>query len=191
MAKAIFQKNQRVWVESVGAWAIVERLVPIWAKGFDSPVRVNYDLGLGKDFQAHELRAAQDADEPVGSDAPRWRLLRAHNKWQEVEACSHHPFPGTHPVVVTDTNDWGGWRTPGAEYDRDPYKMEFQARLISQSPRLLDIARRLAAIVAESPGAPAELQHLANESKKIDQYLRDIPSAPDEPPKAANEAEAA
>ena len=37
MAKAIFQKNQRVWVESVGAWAVLEKLVPVWARGFDEP----------------------------------------------------------------------------------------------------------------------------------------------------------
>ena len=25
MAKAIFQRNQKVWVESVGAWAVIEK----------------------------------------------------------------------------------------------------------------------------------------------------------------------
>src|SRR5437879_581593 len=34
MAKAVFQRNQKVWVESVGAWAVIEKIVPIWAKGF-------------------------------------------------------------------------------------------------------------------------------------------------------------
>ena len=29
MAKAVFQRNQKVWVESVGAWAIVERIDPV------------------------------------------------------------------------------------------------------------------------------------------------------------------
>jgi len=33
MAKAVFQRNQKVWVESVGAWSVVERIVPIWAHG--------------------------------------------------------------------------------------------------------------------------------------------------------------
>jgi hypothetical protein len=191
MAKALFQKSQRVWVESVGAWAIIERLVPIWAKGFGEPVRVNYDLGLGRDFQGHELRAELDADEPLGDNQPKWRLLRAHNKWQDLEACSHHPFPGSYPVVVTDSNDWGGWRTPGAEYDRDPYKIEFQARLIAQAPQLLDIARRLADMVEESPGSPPELQELAEISRKIDKYLRDIPTAPEGAPPATSEADAA
>ena len=52
MAKAVFQKNQRVWVESVGAWAVIDKIVPIWAKGFDEPIRVTYDVGLGRDFLA-------------------------------------------------------------------------------------------------------------------------------------------
>ena len=57
MAKTVFQKNQRVWVESVGCWATIEKIVPIWAKGFDEPVRVTYDVGLGREFQAAELKA--------------------------------------------------------------------------------------------------------------------------------------
>ena len=133
MAKAVFQKNQRVWVESVGAWAVIERIVPIWAKGFDEPVKVTYDVGLGRDFQGHELRAEQETDGGDEEEAGRWRLLRARNKWQSPDSCRHHPFPGSYPVVVTDANDWGGWRTPGAEYDRDPHKIEFQARLIATS----------------------------------------------------------
>ena len=48
------------------------------------------------------LRSEEEGAEPLGADQPRWRLLRAHNKWQELEACSHHPFPGSYPVVVTD-----------------------------------------------------------------------------------------
>ena len=94
-------------------------------------------------------------------------------------------------MVVTDANDWGGWRTPGAEYDRDPHKIEFQARLIAQAPRLLDIARRLAAMIEESPGAPLELQHLAQQSTKIDQYLKDIPAAPEPIPELLAEVQAA
>lgn len=179
MAKALFQKNQRVWVESVGAWALVEKLVPIWARGFDEPVKVTYDVGLGRDFHAHELRAEQDNEDSHAEEAARWRLLRARNKWQAPENCRHHPFPGSYPVVVTDANDWGGWRTPGAEYDRDPHKIEFQARLIASSPKLLQIARQLTAMIDEMPGAPPELKRLAEEGLKIDQYLKDIPAAPE------------
>lgn len=188
MAKASFQKNQRVWVESVGAWANIERIVPIWARGFDEPVKVTYDVGLGREFHGHELRAEQDGDDALADDGARWRLLRARNKWQTPETSRHHPFPGSYPVVVTDANDWGGWRTPGAEYDRDPHKIEFQARLIASAPRLLNIARRLAAIIEETPGAPAELIRIAEEAVKIDQYLKDIPAAPIDGPAEAGPA---
>ena len=152
MAKAVFHKNQKVWVDSVGAWATIDRIVPIWAKGFDEPVRVTYDVGLGREFHAHELKPedrVEDADGGTGGDS--WRLMRAKNKWQQEADCVHHPFPGTYPIVVTDPADWGGWRTPGAEYDRDPVKIERQARLIASAPRLHAIAREQIALVAESP----------------------------------------
>ena len=132
MARAQFQKGQRVWVECVGAWTTIEKVQPVWAKGFDEPVRVTYDVGLGREFQAHELLVP--ADDPSGDDMGHWRLLRARNKWQQPDDCAHHPIPGTYPVVVTDQADWGGWRVPGAEYDRDPGRIEFQARLIAAAP---------------------------------------------------------
>jgi hypothetical protein len=175
MAKAVFQKNQKVWVESVGAWSVVEKIVPTWARGFDEPVRITYDVGLGREFHAHELRA-----EDRGVDAPGegrdWRLLRARNKWQAIEDCAHHPYPGTYPVVVTDPSDWGGWRTPGAEYDRDPCTIERQARLIASAPRLQAIARRLIAMVAEAPGdAPPVVADLAAEAAAIERYVQETP----------------
>ncbi len=113
MAKAQFHRHQRVWVDSVGAWATVERLIPVWTKGFDEPVKITYDVGLGREFAANELRAEQ-AVEIAGGDG-QWRLLRARNKWQTPEDCARHPHPGTFPVVVTDPADWGGWRVPGSE----------------------------------------------------------------------------
>ncbi|HWA61362.1 MAG TPA: hypothetical protein VG939_08300, partial [Caulobacteraceae bacterium] len=142
MAKAVFQRNQKVWVESVGAWAVIEKIVPIWAKGFDEPVRVTYEVGLGRPFLANELRP-EEAAGGFDHEGGNWRLLRARNKWQAAEDCAHHPYPGTFPVVVTDLSDWGGWRVPGAEYDRDPFKIEFQARLLAAAPKLMRIAREL------------------------------------------------
>jgi len=56
MAKALFHKNQRVYVKPVGTWALVERVVPHWVKGIDEPIRIHYDLGLGREFSADELR---------------------------------------------------------------------------------------------------------------------------------------
>jgi hypothetical protein len=178
MAKAVFQRNQKVWVESVGAWSVVERIVPIWAKGFDEPVRVTYDVGFGREFLAAELRAEETpAADGESTASAGWRLLRARNKWQTPDECAHHPYPGTYPIVVTDPNDWGGWRTPGAEYDRDPVKIERQARLIQMAPRLQALAKDLADLVAEAPhDAPHEVRALAERARAIDAYVREIPA---------------
>lgn len=185
MAKAVFHRNQRVWVESVGTWASIEKIVPTWAKGFEEPVRVTYEVGLGREFHAHELRAEDKAD--GGPDS--WRLLRAKNKWQQPEDCAHHPHPGTVPVVVTDPNDWGGWRTPGAEYDRDPVRIERQARLIAQAPRLHAIARELMKLAAESPhDLPPAVADLAAHAAAIERYLQDIPAPPGAAPRAETDA---
>lgn len=166
MAKAQFHRHQRVWVEAVGAWATVERLAPVWAKGFDEPVKITYDVGLGREFTAAELRS-ETLDETSGSGG-EWRLLRARNKWQAQEDCRNHPHPGTFPVVVTDEADWGGWRVPGAEYDRDPRKIEAQARLICAAPKLLALARDLAdSVDADSEGAPPEALRLAQAAQQL------------------------
>lgn len=163
MARAQFQKGQKVWVECVGAWASIERVQPVWAKGFEEPVRVTYDVGLGREFLAHELLLPTDDPAAV---TETWRLLRARNKWQTAEDCPHHPFPGTYPVIVTDQADWGGWRVPGAEYDRDPERIEFQARLIAAAPRLMALAEQLIAAVDDAPDdAPPEARRLAAEAK--------------------------
>lgn len=183
MAKALFQRNQKVWVESVGAWSVVERIVPVWARGFEEPVRVTYDVGLGREFLAHELRAQDEAPEALDPGGSQWRLLRARNKWQTPDDCRHHPYPGTYPVVVTDTTDWGGWRVPGAEYDRDPMKIEIQARLVASAPRLLALAQALRAFVGEAPDdAPEEIRKLAEEAGRIEHFLKDVPAPTAEPP---------
>jgi len=169
MAKAQFAKNQRVWVECVGAWSVIERIVPVWAKGFDEPVRITYDVGFGREFLGHELLAEADSSGTLDAQAEgNWRVLRAKSKWQTAEDCTHHPFPGTFPVVVTDAEDWGGWRVPAAEYDRSPAMMEAQARLISQAPALLKLARRLVQTVKEAPhDAPPAVTALAREANRV------------------------
>jgi hypothetical protein len=182
LAKAQFHKHQKVWVESVGAWAAIERICPIWTKGFDEPIKITYDVGLGREFAAHELRAADEGRETAqaAEDVGEWRLMRAKNKWQSPEETVHHPYPGTFPVVVTDKNEWGGWRTPGAEYDRDPYKMEFQARLIASAPKLLRLARDLAVFVADAPeDAPPEIQRLAKAAAEVQRYISETPTGPE------------
>jgi hypothetical protein len=180
MAKAQFHRNQKVWVDTVGTWATIEQIAPVWAKGFDEPVRITYEVGLGRPFQGHELQPEETID-PIAApdDGATWRLLRARNKWQSAEETGHHPFPGTFPVVVTDPNDWGGWRVPGAEYDRDPRKIEYQARLITSAPQLLAIAHELAVLIGESPDeAPEPVQALARRAAAIQRYLNEIPAAP-------------
>jgi hypothetical protein len=178
MAKAQFHRNQKVWVATVGTWVVIEKIVPVWARGFDEPVRITYDVGLGREFLGHELQSEeQNADAASLDEAGAWRLLRARNKWQQPEDCGHHPYPGTFPIIVTDATDWGGWRVPGAEYDRDPRKIEFQARLINSAPRLLAIARELAALIGESPDeAPEPVQALAQRAAAIERYLNEVPA---------------
>lgn len=181
MAKAQFHRNQKVWVSTVGTWATIEKIVPIWAKGFGEPVRITYDVGLGREFLTHELQAEDQAADPgaAGAEGSSWRVLRARNKWQQPEDCPHHPYPGTYPVVVTDPQDWGGWRVPGAEYDRDPVKLEAQARLIAQAPSLLAIARELHAMVDEAPDdAPPEVQALATRCAAILRDITQVAAAP-------------
>jgi hypothetical protein len=189
MAKAVYQRNQKVWVESVGAWAVIEKINPIWAQGFDEPVRVTYEVGLGRPFLAHELKPEEQVDEAV-ADGGAWRLLRARNKWQSAEDCAHHPYPGTFPVVVTDLGDWGGWRVPGAEYDRDPRTIEFQARLIASAPALRALGRDLMALVADAPDdAPPAIRDIVKRAWKIEKYLQEIPGESLAPAPAREAAE--
>lgn len=188
MARAQFQKGQKVWVECVGAWSVVEKVQPVWAKGFDEPVRVTYDVGLGREFTAAELMLA--AEDTQGGDQEGWRLLRARNKWQNEEDCLHHPFPGSYPVVVTDAADWGGWRVPGAEYDRDPNRIEYQARLIAAAPQLMKLAEELMGLVSESPDdAPPAILNLARQAREtlrtVTQVLEKAPDRLQSPAAAA------
>jgi hypothetical protein len=166
MAKAQFHKNQRVYVKPVGTWALIERVVPHWAKGIDEPIRIHYDVALGREFAAEELLS----EEPVSgraADDDSWRVVRARNKWQPAEDCARHPVPGTYPVVITGKEEWGGWRVPGAEYDLDPAKVEEQARLIARAPQLASFALSLVDWARKSgedmPNALAELAHRAQD----------------------------
>lgn len=174
MAKAAFHKHQRVFVKPVGTWAAIERVKPQWVKDVEEPVKIYYDCGLGRDFIEAEL--ASEAVEEIADS--RWRIMRARNKWQTIEECAHHPQPGTYPVVVTDERDWGGWRVPGAEYDREPAKIEGQARLIVHAPRLLALAETLARLVAENPDADADIVALARKASETARAVRARPGDP-------------
>jgi hypothetical protein len=80
--------------------------------------------------------------------------------------------------VVTDATDWGGWRTPGAEYDRDPRKIEHQARVISCAPQLLAIAQELVELISLSADqAPEPVLALAQRAGAIQRYLSEMPAS--------------
>jgi hypothetical protein len=150
VAKASFHKNQRVYVKPVGTWALIERVVPHWAKGLDEPLRIFYDVGLGREFAAEELQFDNAQTEDVkGSD--KWRIVRANNRWQAPQETTGHPFPGTYPVVVTGEADWGGWRVPGAEYALSPARIEQQARLVASAPQMAVLLRELVEFGKKSP----------------------------------------
>ncbi len=169
MAKAQFHKNQRVYVKPVGTWALIERVVPHWAKGIDEPIRVFYDVGLGREFAADELQAEQPVAEGSKTNGHQiWRIVRARNKWQPAEDCARHPIPGTYPIVVTGQSEWGGWRVPGAEYDLDPDKIEKQARLIATAPRLATLANELVEWARRSgEEMPSDLVQLAHDAQDL------------------------
>jgi hypothetical protein len=167
MARAQFHKNQRVYVRPVGTWAVIERVVPQWTKGLEEPIRIFYDVGLGRDFGADELQA-ENSIAPSGEAGEEfWRVVRAPNKWQSEAETTTHPYPGTYPVIVTGEADWGGWRVPGAEYDLDPSKVEEQARLIANAPLLAAFATSLVNWARKSgedmPNDLAELAHRAQD----------------------------
>lgn len=169
MAKAQFHKNQRVYVKPVGTWAIIERVVPQWVKDVQEPLRVFYDVGMGRDFQATELQTEQLAElSHIDPAAEEWRVMRANNKWRSAEECAHHPFPGTYPIIVTGSHEGGGWRVPGLEYDLAPDRIELQGRIMAASPKLMLIAQRLVEQAQNNPeNMPDSLLGLARDADAV------------------------
>jgi hypothetical protein len=157
MAKASFHKNQRVYVKPVGTWALIERVVPHWAKGLDEPLRIFYDVGLGREFAAEELQFDNaQTDDAKGSD--KWRIVRASNRWQAPQETTNHPFPGTYPVVITGEAEWGGWRVPGSEYALSPARIEQQARMVASAPQMVAILKELVDLGKKAPETPAPIR---------------------------------
>ncbi len=180
MAKALFHKNQRVYVKPVGTFAHVEAVIPHWVKGVDEPLRVTYDVGLGREFSATEL--VSEAHLREGGDSARemaqenWRVQRAKARWQSGDT-GHHPHPGTFPVVVTEEQDWGGWRVPGAEYDRNPQRIEYQARIIANSPRMMRILGAFVRSVADTvDDVPDEVLEQAKLASSVLRHIYEIGS---------------
>lgn len=140
MAKAKFHKGQKVFVRPVGTWAIVEQVLPSWTKGIEEPIKINYECGLGREFTSDELDAQNtEITEIEELEGRSWRVIRARNRWQGEGESTHHPHPGTFPIVVTADTDWGGWRVPAAEYDLYPEKIEKQAQIMSRALDLMKV----------------------------------------------------
>jgi len=164
MAKAQFHKSQKVFVRPVGTWAMIERVLPQWTKGIDEPIRVYYDCGLGRDFAADELDAQKsDFTQLEAMENLPWRVVRAKNRWQSSGDTSHHPQPGSFPIVVTAETDWGGWRVPAAEYDLYPEKIEQQAQILSRS---LDMMKLLLSLITYAKQHPEDLSDDLHELAK-------------------------
>lgn len=167
MAKALFHKNQRVFVRPVGTWAVIERVVPQWVKDVPEPLKVFYDVGLGREFVATELQTEESTTlTQIDPSMEVWRVVRAQNKWRSAEECSSHPYPGTFPVIMTGTQEGGGWRVPGTEYDFAPERVELQARIMASGPQFMGLLRRLTDYAASNPeNLPDDLMALAQDAE--------------------------
>ena len=179
MVKALFHKSQRVFVKPVGTWAVIEHVVPHWVKDVNEPLRITYDCGLGRPFHAHDLvsehavhsqNRVSDDDEDMMLE--HWNVERRLIKWRPSQFGGSLANPSTYPVVATDEGGKGGWRVGGAEYDRDPQRIEHQARMIVHTPELMRIARRIAEFVSANPDElPLDLKPVAQQCAVI---LRDV-----------------
>ena len=170
MAKAKFHKSQRVFVKPVGTWAFVESVVPKWIRGCDEPIKITYDCGMGREFSQEELEEESTALQSSSLEAAEgaWRVLRAKNRWKSAEQCRHHPHPGTHPTVVTNGNEWGGWRVPGSEYDLDPHRIERQAQMIVRAPLLVKLLEEFLRHSDQEPeNLSDELTQLAQMARRM------------------------
>ncbi len=105
MAKAQFHRNQKVWVATVGTWAVIEKVIPIWTRGFDEPVKITYDVGLGREFSGGELRAEDLTEDPASETR---ELMAAAARPQQVAAARGLPAPS-----VSWHLSGGGHRSPG------------------------------------------------------------------------------
>lgn len=170
MAKAKFHKSQRVYVKPVGTWAYVEAVVPKWVKGCDEPIKISYDCGMGREFAQEELAEESTGLQLTGGNGldGTWRVVRGHNRWKSAEQCGHHPYPGTHPTVVTSDRDWGGWRVPGAEYDLDPFRVERQALIIARAPALMKLLEEFVQHAEHEP------ENLSDDLVKLAQVARRV-----------------
>ncbi len=181
MAKALYHKSQRVFVKPVGTWALVESVVPHWVKDVDEPLRISYDCGLGRLFQAQELVSEQvmhnqersgETEDEDDLLLEHWQLRRRAARWRGGFNGTPTSNLGTYPMVVTDEGAWNGWRVSGREYDRDPQRIEHEARMIVNTPDLLRIARKIAEFSSAHPDKlPADLQPVAQRCASVLRHI--------------------
>jgi hypothetical protein len=156
MAKAAFEKGQRVFVRPVGCYAVVEKVIPHWVKGMDEPFKIHYDVGLGREFAPSELTAPKTPKPTPG--VAQWRLARA----QAAGLVVTEGETTTVPVILTQRENWGGWTVSAAEFQAEPARVEAEAELISAAPDLLAAAKGLLRW-AEGANLTPELQPLVRE----------------------------
>ncbi|MGE0829268.1 MAG: hypothetical protein AB7O04_07955 [Hyphomonadaceae bacterium] len=178
MAKAVFHKGQRVFVKPVGTWAPVEAVLPQWVKGVEEPLKVTYEVGLGREFQAHELVGEETEASPSNLiETEKWRVVRAANRWQQ-RVDQTQPHPGSYPVVVTDEREWGGWRVPMAEYERNPERIEQQARVIANALKMMRVCSELSHLASDhAMDLPPQMLELAVAADAILTQIYHSPTA--------------
>ena len=86
-------------------------------------------------------------------------------------------------MVVTEEMDWGGWRVPAAEYDRDPNRIEAQARLLANAPGLLELAEQLVSLAREDGDLPPALDAL---SRKASDIVKSVTTSPSDNSKSSS-----
>ena len=121
MAKALFHRGQRVFIKPVGTWSLVEKVIPYWVKDVAEPLRIGYEVGLGREFNAGELisesvmrgRETQEGEDDLVLE--NWRIFRMKNRWQNQEGNESHPYPGTCLLYTSPSpRDQRGSRMPSS-----------------------------------------------------------------------------
>jgi hypothetical protein len=135
----------------------------LWCVGPDLPVLLRVESGGPNAGLGTQTRACRPFSPLFHIPLDRAALLRKYGV-----ADPRHPFPGTYPVVVTDEQDWGGWRVPMAEYDRDPNRIEHQSRVFANALRLMRVARELIEFAQDYPQeTPRQMQELAQQAEMV------------------------
>jgi hypothetical protein len=98
MAKAKYHKSQRVFVKPVGTWAYIEAVVEKWIKGCEEPMKIGYDVGMGREFAPEELEPESSGLHNGSVEETftgEWRSLEERRAmW--ASSLPRHPSAGGH-----------------------------------------------------------------------------------------------